>query len=105
MTIISCCSAFGALLEGLLHQLHDMEKVMLQHVKGTTVLLPEALHFLLPEPEGLVTAVFPSGVADSQLETLRKVRSEYSEDCYHLNTCLNQHVSTAYCMFMQKSTL
>lgn len=64
--------AFGALLEGLIHQLHEMEKVMLQHTKGTTVLVPEPIHFLLPEPKGLVTAVFPSGVADSQLETLRK---------------------------------
>lgn len=80
MTVLSCCSAFGALLEGLFQQLHDMEKVMLQHMKGTTVLVPEPVHFLLPEPRGLVTAVFPSGVADSQLETLRKVSCEYSED-------------------------
>lgn len=80
MTYTSCCSAFGALLGGLVLQLNDMEKVMLQHIKGTTVLLPEPIHFLLPEPKGLVTAVFPSGVADSQLETLRKVRSEYSKD-------------------------
>lgn len=78
MTFLSHCSAFGALLEGLIHQLQDMEKVMLQHTKGTTVLVPEPMHFLLPEPKGLVTAVFPSGVADSQLETLRKVRSESS---------------------------
>lgn len=80
MTFLCCCSAVGALLKGLFHQLHDMEKVMLQHMKGTTVLVPEAIHFLLPEPKGVVTAVFPSGVADSQLETFRKVRSEYSED-------------------------
>lgn len=67
-------SAFEALLEALIHQLQDMEKRMLQHMKGTTVLVPEPLHFLLPEPKGLVTAVFPSGVPDTQLETFRKVR-------------------------------
>lgn len=47
---------------------------MLQYVKGTIVLVPEPLHFLLPELKGFVTAVFPSGVADGQLESLRKVR-------------------------------
>lgn len=64
--------AFEALLDVLIHQLQEMEKRMLQHMKGTTVLVPEPLHFLLPEPKGLVTAVFPSGVPDSQLETFRK---------------------------------
>uniref|UniRef100_A0A3Q4AVQ7 Ufm1-specific protease 2 n=1 Tax=Mola mola TaxID=94237 RepID=A0A3Q4AVQ7_MOLML len=50
----------------------EMEKVMLQHTKGTTLLVPEPLHFLLPEPKGLVTVVYPAGVPDSQLETQRK---------------------------------
>lgn len=58
----------------LTHQLYEMEKVMLQHMKGTTLLVPEPLHFLLPEPKGLVTVVYPAGVPDSQLETQRKVR-------------------------------
>uniref|UniRef100_A0A3Q3GAK8 Ufm1-specific protease 2 n=1 Tax=Labrus bergylta TaxID=56723 RepID=A0A3Q3GAK8_9LABR len=60
------------LMEALGRQLGEMEKVMLQHVKGTTLLVPEPLHFLLPEPKGLVTVVYPAGVADSQLETERK---------------------------------
>lgn len=51
-----------------------MEKVMLQHIAGTTLLVPEPLHFLLPEPKGLVTVVYPTGVPDDQLETQRKVK-------------------------------
>uniref|UniRef100_UPI0037E760A1 ufm1-specific protease 2 isoform X2 n=1 Tax=Semicossyphus pulcher TaxID=241346 RepID=UPI0037E760A1 len=64
--------AFERLLEALTDQLCKMEKVMLQHMKGTTVLVPEPLHFLLPEPKGLVTVVYPAGVPDSQLETQRR---------------------------------
>uniref|UniRef100_A0A8D0D7J2 Ufm1-specific protease 2 n=1 Tax=Sander lucioperca TaxID=283035 RepID=A0A8D0D7J2_SANLU len=56
----------------LTHQLCEMEKVILQHMKGTTLLVPEPLHFLLPEPKGLVTVVYPAGVSDSQLEAQRK---------------------------------
>lgn len=48
---------------------------MLQHIKGTGLLIPEPLHFLLPEPKGLVTVVYPAGVPDSQLETRRMVRT------------------------------
>ena len=70
-----CCSAFERLLEALTHQLCEMEKVILQHMKGTTLLVPEPLHFLLPEPKGLVTVVYPAGVPDSQLEAQRKVRA------------------------------
>lgn len=66
--------AFERLLKALTDQLHQMEKVMLRHMKGTTLLLPEALHFLLPEPKGLVTVVYPAGLPDSQLEMQRKVR-------------------------------
>ncbi|KAF3852352.1 hypothetical protein F7725_005707 [Dissostichus mawsoni] len=64
--------AFERLLEALTHQLCEMEKVTLQHMKGATLLVPEPLHFLLPEPKGLVTVVYPAGVPDSQLETHRK---------------------------------
>ncbi|XP_069023392.1 ufm1-specific protease 2 [Embiotoca jacksoni] len=59
------------LLEALTHQLCEMEKVTLQHMKGTTLLVPEPLHFLLPKPKGLVMVVYPAGVSDSQLETQR----------------------------------
>lgn len=72
-----CCSAFERLLEALSHQLCEMEKVMLQHIKDRTLLVPEPLHFLLPEPKGLVTVVYPSGVPDDQLETQRKVRNAF----------------------------
>ncbi|XP_028263699.1 ufm1-specific protease 2 [Parambassis ranga] len=60
------------LLEALTHQLLEMEKVTLQYMKETTLLVPEPLHFLLPDPKGLVTVVYPAGVPDSQLETQRK---------------------------------
>lgn len=68
-TIKNACER---LVEELTHQLCEMEKVTLQHMKGTTLLVPEPLHFLLPEPKGLVTVVYPAGVPDSQLETQRK---------------------------------
>uniref|UniRef100_A0A4W6BW56 Ufm1-specific protease 2 n=1 Tax=Lates calcarifer TaxID=8187 RepID=A0A4W6BW56_LATCA len=67
-----CCSACERLVEALAHQLCEMEKVTLQHMKGTSLLVPEPFHFLLPEPAGLVTVVYPAGVPDSQLETQRK---------------------------------
>uniref|UniRef100_A0A665TA18 Ufm1-specific protease 2 n=1 Tax=Echeneis naucrates TaxID=173247 RepID=A0A665TA18_ECHNA len=59
------------LMEALTHQLCEMEKVTLQHMKGTRLLVPEPLHFLLPEPKGLVTVIYPAGVPDSQLESQR----------------------------------
>ncbi|XP_068178240.1 ufm1-specific protease 2 [Antennarius striatus] len=65
-------ATFKLLLEALTHQLHEMEKVMLQHMKGANLLLPEPLHFLLPDSKGLVTVVYPAGVPDSQLEMQRK---------------------------------
>ncbi|XP_053274313.1 ufm1-specific protease 2 [Pleuronectes platessa] len=64
--------ACESLVEALTHQLCEMEKVTLRHMKGTTLLVPEPLHFLLPKPKGLVTVVYPAGVADGQLETQRK---------------------------------
>ncbi|XP_041789637.1 ufm1-specific protease 2 [Chelmon rostratus] len=67
------------LMEALTHQLHDMEKVTLQHMKGTTLLVPELLHFLLPEPAGLVTVVYPAGLPDSQLEAQRKALHQQFE--------------------------
>lgn len=69
------CSACERLLEALTRQLREMEKVTLQYMKETTLLVPEPLHFLLPEPKGLVTVIYPTGVPDSQLETQRKVRT------------------------------
>ncbi|XP_008315103.1 ufm1-specific protease 2 [Cynoglossus semilaevis] len=60
------------LVDALNHQLCEMEKVSLQHLKGNTLPLPEVFHFLLPEPNGLTTVVYPAGVADSELEMQRK---------------------------------
>ncbi|KAM9819547.1 ufm1-specific protease 2 isoform X1 [Syngnathus typhle] len=60
------------LLEALIHQLDEMKREMLRHMKGTKLLAPEPFHFLLPEPKGLVTTIYPAGVPDSQLENQRK---------------------------------
>lgn len=60
------------LLEELINQLNDMKRVTLQHLKGTSMPVPEPLHFLLPQPHGLVTVVYPAGVSDSQLQTTRQ---------------------------------
>ncbi|CAL8332824.1 unnamed protein product [Lota lota] len=60
------------LLEALMSQLSEMEKAALQNMNGTSLLVPEPYHFLLPEPRGLVTVVYPAGVPDSQLESHRK---------------------------------
>ncbi|TNN62292.1 Ufm1-specific protease 2 [Liparis tanakae] len=75
--------AFERLMKALTHQLCEMENVTLQHIKGTTLLVPEPLHFLLPEPKGLVTVVYPAGVPDSQLETQRKVYLVQGFYSYH----------------------
>ena len=60
-------------MEALTSQLSDMEKAALQNMTGTTLPVPEPYHFLLPEPRGLVTVIYPAGVPDSQLESHRKV--------------------------------
>ncbi|CAL1601311.1 unnamed protein product [Knipowitschia caucasica] len=60
------------LVEELWNQLNEMKRVTIQHLKGASVLIPEPLHFLLPPPHGLVTVVYPSGVPDSQLQTVRQ---------------------------------
>ncbi|KAM4604465.1 ufm1-specific protease 2 [Polymixia lowei] len=76
-------NACGRLVEELMSQLHEMEKVALQHMKGTVLLVPQPLHFLLPESKGLATVVYPAGVPDSQLETHRRElhrRFELPED-------------------------
>uniref|UniRef100_A0A3Q0SYC9 Ufm1-specific protease 2 n=1 Tax=Amphilophus citrinellus TaxID=61819 RepID=A0A3Q0SYC9_AMPCI len=71
---VDCVSMYVIqnLMEALTHQLTEMEKVTLENMKGMTLLVPEPVHFLLPEPKGLVTVVYPTGVPDSQLVTLRK---------------------------------
>lgn len=71
------------LLKELIVQLNEMEDVSLQHVKGTALPVPQPFHFLLPEPKGLVTVVYPAGLHDDQLESYRKElhqRFELPED-------------------------
>lgn len=60
------------LMEELTNQLNEMKRVALLHLKGTTMPVPEPLHFLLPQPHGLVTVVYPAGVSDTQLQTTRQ---------------------------------
>ncbi|KAJ8280908.1 hypothetical protein GJAV_G00060840 [Gymnothorax javanicus] len=62
----------GNLMGALCAQMEGMEEVVLQHVKGTGLILPQPFHFLLPEPARLVTVVYPAGVPDSRLELTRK---------------------------------
>lgn len=65
-------SACEKLMEVLISQLCEMEKVILQDMNGAKLLVPEPLHFLLPESKGLVTVIFPAGIPDSQLEKKRR---------------------------------
>ncbi|XP_057699543.1 ufm1-specific protease 2 isoform X2 [Corythoichthys intestinalis] len=71
--------ACDCLMEALTQQLHEMEREMLCHMKGMMMFVPEPFHFLLPDPKGLVTAVYPAGVPDSQLEGQRKKLHERFE--------------------------
>ncbi|KAJ3613936.1 hypothetical protein NHX12_017515 [Muraenolepis orangiensis] len=65
-------NACRRLLEALTVQLDDMEQASLRDLRGTTLLVPEPHHFLLPGSRGLVTVVYPTGVPDGQLESRRK---------------------------------
>ncbi|XP_069487615.1 ufm1-specific protease 2 isoform X2 [Ambystoma mexicanum] len=53
-------------------QVADMERCMLKYMKGTSLLVPEPHHFMLPGAKHLKTILYPAGVPDSQLETYRK---------------------------------
>ncbi|XP_058049140.1 ufm1-specific protease 2 isoform X1 [Ahaetulla prasina] len=62
-----------SLLVNAIHtQLADMERCILQHMRGTSVVVPEQFHFMLPGKKHLVTVSFPTGISDDQLETYRK---------------------------------
>lgn len=60
------------LLGALCHQLSDMEKVVTQHMKGSALPVPQPFHFMLPEPNGLVSVVYPANISDNQLESHRE---------------------------------
>ena len=55
-----------------------MEKCILKYMKGTSIVVPEPLHFLLPGEKNLVTISYPSGIPDGQLQAYRKVKSIHS---------------------------
>ncbi|XP_044310970.1 ufm1-specific protease 2 isoform X1 [Varanus komodoensis] len=62
-----------SLLVNAIHtQLIDMERCILKHMKGTSVVVPEQFHFMLPGKKYLVTVSYPTGIPDSQLETYRQ---------------------------------
>ncbi|CAH2300369.1 ufm1-specific protease 2 isoform X1 [Pelobates cultripes] len=64
------------LVNGLTHQLAELEKCLLKYMKGTSICIAEPYHFMLPGMEGLITLAYPAGVADSQLENYRKALHE-----------------------------
>ncbi|XP_077671682.1 ufm1-specific protease 2 isoform X7 [Eretmochelys imbricata] len=61
------------LLVNAIHkQLTDMERCILKYMKGTSIVVPEQFHFMLPGKKHLVTISYPTGISDNQLETYRK---------------------------------
>ncbi|KAB1257736.1 Ufm1-specific protease 2 [Camelus dromedarius] len=60
------------LVDAIHNQLTDLEKCILKHMKGTSIVVPEPLHFLLPGGKNLVTISYPSGIPDGQLQAYRK---------------------------------
>lgn len=60
------------LVDAIHNQLTDMEKCILKYIKGTSIVVPEPLHFLLPGGKNLVTISYPSGIPDGQLQDYRK---------------------------------
>ncbi|XP_023686369.1 ufm1-specific protease 2 [Paramormyrops kingsleyae] len=86
--------AFSRLVGALCSQLTDMESAVLRHISGTSLLVPQPFHFHLPEPTGLVTLVYPTGVPDAQLESFRKemhVRFALPEDRPYLRRANAYH--------------
>ncbi|XP_006276112.2 ufm1-specific protease 2 isoform X2 [Alligator mississippiensis] len=53
-------------------QLTDMERCIMKYMKGTSIMVPEQFHFMLPGTRHLVTISYPMGVPDDQLESYRK---------------------------------
>ncbi|XP_026503688.1 ufm1-specific protease 2 isoform X1 [Terrapene carolina triunguis] len=53
-------------------QLTDMERCILKYMKGTSIVVPEQFHFMLPGKKHLVTISYPTGILDNRLETYRK---------------------------------
>lgn len=68
------CSVRSLLVNAIHTQLTDMEKCILKYMKGTSVVVPEQFHFMLPGKKHLVTVSYPTGISDNQLETYRQVQ-------------------------------
>lgn len=66
------------LIGALCSQLLDMENVVSRHLQGTDIPVPQPFHFMLPEPHGLISVVYPANTSDSDLESCRKARFFFS---------------------------
>ncbi|NXP89821.1 UFSP2 protease, partial [Passerina amoena] len=60
------------LVKAIHGQLTDMERCIMKYVKGTSIVVPEQFHFMLPGKNHLVTVSYPTGISDDQLESYRK---------------------------------
>ncbi|XP_067154083.1 ufm1-specific protease 2 isoform X3 [Apteryx mantelli] len=60
------------LVKAIHRQLTDMERCIMKYRKGTSVVVPEQFHFMLPGKNRLVTISYPTGISDDQLESYRK---------------------------------
>lgn len=47
----------------------------MKYMKGTSIVVPEQFHFMLPGKNHLVTISYPTGISDDQLESYRKVKA------------------------------
>lgn len=61
------------LVKAIHKQLTDMERCIMKYMKGTSIVVPEQFHFMLPGKTHLVTISYPTGISDDQLESYRKV--------------------------------
>ncbi|XP_062864727.1 ufm1-specific protease 2 [Trichomycterus rosablanca] len=59
------------LVEALCSQLSTMEETVLKYRKSRNVLVPQAFHFQLPASDSLVTVVYPAGVTETDLLSVR----------------------------------
>ncbi|XP_035413734.1 ufm1-specific protease 2 isoform X3 [Cygnus atratus] len=60
------------LVKAIHKQLTDMERCIMKYMKGTSIVVPEQFHFMLPGKTHLVTISYPTGISDDQLECYRK---------------------------------
>ncbi|KAF2982565.1 hypothetical protein EK904_008563, partial [Melospiza melodia maxima] len=71
------------LVKAIHGQLTDMERCIMKYVKGTSIVVPEQFHFMLPGKNHLVTVSYPTGISDDQLESYRKVYLVQGVYSYH----------------------